>query len=124
MVVFRDIYIDKFAEMEGFAFKFSNDWRIQTLGTDEESFLFYLEEGTHELTMEVSLGIYGQLISDLQDVIDNLNKIYREILIYTGPSPDPFRDYELANRIPNLVSRFTSELEHAKYIRDINQCIR
>lgn len=121
MVVFRDIYIDgeiPFAEMEGFAFKFSNDWRIQTLGTDEESFLFYLEEGTHELTMEVSLGIYGQLISDLQDVIDNLNKIYREILIYTGPSPDPFRDYELANRIPNLVSRFTSELEHAKYIRE------
>ncbi len=120
MVVFRDIYIDgeiPFKEMEGFAFKFSNDWRIQTLGTEEEAFLFYLEAGEHELTMEVSLGIYGQLISDLQHVIDNLNKIYREILIYTGPSPDPFRDYELVNRIPNLLERFETELEQAKLIR-------
>lgn len=120
MVVFRDIYIDgqiPFKEMKGFAFKYSNDWRIQTLGTKEEAFLFYLEAGEHELTMEVSLGIYGQLISDLQDVIDNLNKIYREILIYTGPSPDPFRDYELANRIPNLIERFKTELEQAKLIR-------
>ncbi|MFA7417664.1 MAG: extracellular solute-binding protein, partial [Acholeplasma sp.] len=122
MVVFRDIYIDgeiPFKEMEGFAFKYTEDWRMQTLGTADEAFLFYLEAGTHELTMEVSLGIYGQLISDLQDVIDNLNKIYREILIYTGPSPDPFRDYELVNRIPNLIPRFTAELEHARYIREM-----
>ena len=122
MVVFRDIYIDgeiPFKEMEGYAFKYTEDWRMQTLGTADEAFLFYLEAGTHELTMEVSLGIYGQLISDLQDVIDNLNKIYREILIYTGPSPDPFRDYELVNRIPNLIPRFTAELEHARYIREM-----
>ena len=122
MVVFRNIYIDgqiPFKEMQGFAFVYSEDWRMQTLGTKDEAFLFYLEAGIHELSMEVSLGVYGQLISDLQDVIDNLNRIYREILIYTGPSPDPFRDYELVNRIPNLIPRFTEELEQARYIRQM-----
>lgn len=120
MVVYRDIYIDgemPFKEMQNYAFTYVNDWRMQTLGTNDEAFLFYLEAGTHELSMEVSLGVYGQLISDLQDVINNLNKIYREILIYTGPSPDPFRDYELVNRIPNLLGRFTEELGLLEAIR-------
>lgn len=121
MVVYRNIYIDgqiPFKELENYAFTYVNDWRIQTLGTKDEAFLFYLEKGQHEITMEVSLGIYGQLISDLQDAISNLNKIYREILQYTGPVPDPYRDYELVNRIPNLIERLREEQQLLGFIRD------
>src|SRR5690606_17572776 len=121
MVVFRNIYIDDeipFAEMENYVFSYSNDWRTQTLGTDKEAFQFYLEAGRHTITMEVSLGVYGTIISDLQDVINNLNKIYREILIFTGPSPDPYRDYELSSRIPNLMARFQEERDVLVAIRE------
>lgn len=43
MNVYRNIYIDDeipFDEMENYAFTFKRDWRIQTLGTQDEAFMF------------------------------------------------------------------------------------
>lgn len=120
MNVSRNIYIDgklPFAEMENYQFPFSNDWRIQTLGTEDEPYLFYLEAGTHELSMEVSLGEYGPLIAQIQNSINNLNKLYREILVYTGPEPDPYRDYELVTRVDRLVERLEQERVNLSNIR-------
>lgn len=121
MNVSRNIYIDgelPFTEMENFQFAYSNQWRIQTLGTNDEPFLFYLEEGTHEITMEVSLGEYGPLIAQIQNSINELNKLYREILVYTGPEPDPYRDYELEKRVVNLVSRLDEQRINLTNIRE------
>jgi ABC-type glycerol-3-phosphate transport system substrate-binding protein len=120
MNVSRNIYIDgelPFSEMENFQFAYSNQWRIQTLGTNDEPFLFYLEEGTHEITMEVSLGEYGPLIAQIQNSINELNKLYREILVYTGPEPDPYRDYELEKRVVNLVARLEEQRVNLSNIR-------
>lgn len=120
MNVSRNIYIDgklPFAEMENYQFPFSNDWRIQTLGTEDAPYLFYLEAGTHELSMEVSLGEYGPLIAQIQNSINNLNKLYREILVYTGPEPDPYRDYELVTRVDRLVERLEQERVNLSNIR-------
>lgn len=121
MNVSRNIYIDgelPFTEMENFQFAYSNQWRIQTLGTNDEPFLFYLEEGTHEITMEVSLGEYGPLIAQIQNSINELNKLYREILVYTGPEPDPYRDYELEKRVVDLVSRLDEQRINLTNIRE------
>lgn len=121
MNVSRNIYIDgeiPFEEMQNYQFPFSSEWRIQTLGTEDEPYLFYLEEGSHEITMEVSLGEYGPLIAQIQNSINNLNKLYREILVYTGPEPDPYRDYELEKRVTNLVGRMQTELDNLSGIRE------
>lgn len=122
MNVHRNIYINgeiPFRELENYAFVHHNDWRIQTLGTPEEPYLFYFEAGqTHTLTMEVSLGHYGPLIAQIQSSIANLNKLYREILIYTGPEPDPFRDYQLETRVDNLVGRMREERENLHDVRE------
>jgi len=121
MNVYRNIYIDgeiPFKEMNNFAFVYSGDWRIQTLGTEDTPYLFYLEAGVHQLKMEVSLGKYGPLIGQVQSVINNLNKLYREILIYTGPEPDQYRDYQLTERIDNLVERIQTELNNLQEIKD------
>jgi ABC-type glycerol-3-phosphate transport system substrate-binding protein len=121
MSVGRKIYIDgeiPFKELENYSFIHSNDWRIQTLGTKEEAFLFYFEQGKkHELSMEVSLGLYGPLIAQIQHSINQLNQLYREILVYTGPQPDQFRDYQLTVRIPNLISRLESERDLLSEVR-------
>jgi ABC-type glycerol-3-phosphate transport system substrate-binding protein len=120
MNVSRNIYIDgelPFKEMENYQFAFSNDWRIQTLGSEQEPYLFYLEAGVHEFSMEVSLGEYGPLIAQIQNSINNLNKLYREILVYTGPEPDPYRDYELQTRVDRLVERLENERVNLSNIR-------
>lgn len=120
MNVSRNIYIDgklPFIEMENYQFAFSNQWRTQTLGSKDEPFLFYLEAGLHEITMEASLGEYGPLIAQIQNSINQLNKLYREILVYTGPEPDPFRDYELEKRVVNLVERIDEQCVNLSKIR-------
>ncbi|MFP4186567.1 MAG: extracellular solute-binding protein [Acholeplasmataceae bacterium] len=120
MSVGRNIYIDgeiPFSELENYLFAHDSDWRIQTLGTKEEPFYFYLEEGTHEFAMEVSLGAYGPLIAQIQNVINDLNALYREILVYTGPEPDPYRDYQLEERIENLEDRLSAERDQLEDIR-------
>ncbi|MCF7925543.1 MAG: extracellular solute-binding protein [Candidatus Izimaplasma sp.] len=121
MNVYRNIYIDDqipFKEMKNYAFASSNDWRMQTLGTQDEAYLFYLEKGTHTLKMEVSLGDYGPLIGQVQSSISNLNKLYREILVYTGPEPDQYRDYQLTDRVNNLLGRLQDERDNLNAIRE------
>jgi ABC-type glycerol-3-phosphate transport system substrate-binding protein len=122
MNVGRNIYINgeiPFKELESYAFKHDNNWRIQTLGTQEEAFQFYFEAGkTHTLEMEVSLGQYGPLIAQIQSSIDVLNRLYREILVYTGPEPDQYRDYQLTERIPNLVERLQTEKDNLESVRE------
>jgi len=121
MNVYRNIYIDDkilFEEMENYAFTFGRDWRIQTLGSNDEPYLFYFEAGTHTLKMEVSLGEYGPIIGQTQTVINHLNKLYREILVYTGPEPDIYRDYQLTERIDNLVERIITERDNLVNIRE------
>lgn len=123
MVVSRNIYIDNeipFKELEHYGFTHSGDWRIQTLGTKDEAYLFYLEEGTHEISMETSLGDYGILLSEINNSIINLNEIYREIIVFTGAEPDEHRDYQLILRMPDLVERLETERQ---ILIDIRQAL-
>ena len=121
MNVSRNIYIDgeiPFKELENYPFIYSNDWRLQTLGSEDEAYLFYFEAGvTHTITMEVSLGSYGPLIAQIQQSISNLNELYREILIYTGPQPDPYRDYQLEDRVDNLILRIQTERDNLENVK-------
>lgn len=107
----RIVYIDgkiAFDELNYTLFAYSSDWQNVTLGNKDEAFLFYLTEGKHTITMEVTLGEYSTLIERIQGSIDYLNKLYRDIIKFTSPAPDPNRDYELTKR-PGLdmVERMT-----------------
>lgn len=117
----RDIYINgeiPFKELEGYTFVHDNSWRIQTLGTNEEPFLFYFEAGkVNEIRLVSSLGAYGSRISSLESTINNLSALYREIIRFTGPEPDPNRDYELMDRIPDLEEIVNEELENLINLR-------
>lgn len=92
----RKLYIDNavpFAEAQNCKFTYNSNYSIVTLGTKDEAFGFYLEAGKHTLTFECTLGDYASEISKIQDVIDDLNLAYREIIKRTGISPDPYIDY-------------------------------
>lgn len=107
----RIVYIDDvilFDELNKTIFAYSSKWQNFTLGNKNENYEFYLTKGKHTITMEVTLGEYSTLIERIQVAIDDLNKLYRDIIKFTTPAPDPNRDYELTDREGlNMIDRMT-----------------
>ncbi|MCR1809442.1 extracellular solute-binding protein [Haploplasma modicum] len=118
----RNIYINgeiPFKELENYSFKHNNSFRIQSLGTDKEAFEFYFEAGkVYEIALEASLGSYGFKIAQIESSINELSKIYREILKRTTSQPDPNKDYQLEKYIPTMLPTFEKEYENLTNIRE------
>lgn len=104
--VSRRISIDgqvPFEEMEDYGFTYASDWRQDVLSDSENNpYSFYLEEGKHTLRMEVVLGEFADIISDVQSCVTQLNAIYRSVIRITGVAPDQYRDYEIEDNLPEL----------------------
>lgn len=104
--VCRRISIDgvvPFEEMSDYGFGYEQSWREEVLSDEEGNpYSFYLEAGTHTLRMEVVLGDMAQIISTVQDTVQKLNSIYRQVIYITGVSPDKYRDYQLTASLPGL----------------------
>ena len=104
--VSRRISIDgqvPFEEMLDYGFEYSSNWRKDVLSSKEgEAYRFFLEEGKHTLRMEVVLGEFADIISDVQDCVTQLNAIYRSVIRITGVAPDQYRDYEIERNLPEL----------------------
>lgn len=124
----RIVYIDDeiaFNELKQTIFSYSADWQLLTLGNEQESFEFYLTKGKHTITMEVTLGDYAALVEEIEDIVAYLNDLYLEIIKFTTTSPDPGRDYYLAERteldLINRLSTAKTRLETvSKAISDIS----
>ena len=107
--VSRKITIDgvaPFSEMEDYGFTYASGWRKEVLADDAGTpYSFYLEAGTHTIRMEVVLGEFAGVISDVQDCVTQLNAIYRSVIRITGVAPDKYRDYEIEASLPELEGR-------------------
>lgn len=104
----RKIEIDGkllFEELSQVRFDYSRDWQIKTLG-DGDSYRIYLEAGRHTISFESVAGILGEYVNEFSNVINELNSIYRKIIMITGTTPDVYRDYDIEKKIPDLISRF------------------
>jgi len=99
-----------FDEVNEVPFEYSGNWDLYTLGKDE-AFEFYFEPGTHEIQFEVVLGDFNQSISEVSEVINTLNKAYRDIIMITTAQPDLYRDYELDKRLPDLLDTFDDTMK-------------
>lgn len=112
--VCRKIYIDNevpFSEMNDYGFSYEQSWRKEVLSDDDgNAYDFYLEAGHHTIKMEVVLGDMAGIISQVQETVQLLNSIYRQIIYITGVSPDIYRDYQIEASLPSLLG----ELETAK----------
>jgi ABC-type glycerol-3-phosphate transport system substrate-binding protein len=107
----RKISIDNdvpFDEMNDYGFKYNNTWHRNTLQNSEgEAYKFYLEAGKHTIRMEVVLGDFSDIVSDVQDIVLDLNAVYRKIIRITGVEPDQYRDYNLEDNLPGLAQELT-----------------
>jgi ABC-type glycerol-3-phosphate transport system substrate-binding protein len=109
---YRQIQIDgkvPFREWELVAFPYSRNWRMDTLGeSEDEPHLIYLTAGEHTLSMIAMLGPYQPIVESLTNITRKLSEINRRIIMITGPTPDPNFEYELDERVPNLIEDIQS----------------
>lgn len=113
--VSRRITIDgevPFTEMAEYAFDYDQSWREDVLcDANGEAYSFYLEEGKHTIRMEVVLGEFSEIVGLVEDSVQQLNDIYRQVIKVTGVSPDTFRDYQLAATLPGLNAQLVEARE-------------
>lgn len=116
----RRVYVDgmvPYAALENVSFPFSNDWYQLTFGGDSPCAI-YLEAGEHTIRMENVPGPMGDLISDMQRVVRQLNDQYRRIVMVTGVTPDPYRDYQIYRDIPTLLDEMQAVADQMVYLKD------
>ena len=118
----RSLYIDgkiPFTEMQEVFFDFGNDWNSLTLADEEGTpYEFYLTAGTHTIRLEATLGGLGHILSELSDSSYRLNQMYRKILVYTGASPDKYRDYHIESVYPEIIKAMELETKRLYKIVD------
>ena len=109
----RSVYIDgqiPFEEMKDIAFAYSNDWNCMTLGDEQgDPYQFYLTAGKHTIRLEATLGGVGPILEELEDSTFRLNQIYRKVLVYTGATPDQYRDYFIERNYPEVMEAMDLE---------------
>lgn len=105
----RRVLIDgevPFAQAEQIDFPYAGGWQSTILGAEEtngEGYRFLLTKGTHVLRMEVTLGNFAAVVEEVQDILLELNTVYRSIVMFTGPDPDIYRDYQFDLVIPEVM---------------------
>ncbi len=118
----RTVYIDgevPFAEMKGIFFHYSNGWNCMQLADEEgQPYKFYLTEGQHTIRLEATLGGAGAILEELEDSIFRLNQIYRKVLVYTGATPDKYRDYNIHQVYPEVMEAMSLESKRLYKIVD------
>lgn len=101
---YRRISVDgaiPFKNWEAYGFEYQRSWYVETLKDNEgETAYLWLEKGTHTLRMEVVMGQALQTYQVIADAVEQLNALYRQIIVITGASPDANRSYQLYKRLP------------------------
>lgn len=128
VTVVRSLSIDgeiPFKEASELKFLYKNDWQMKRLApnansTDYEPYTIYLEKGTHEIKLEVSLGCeLSEIIRRTDLTISELNRSYRQLLMIIGSSPDTMRDYQLETKAPEALSILKTQYQEIKQIREL-----
>lgn len=110
----RKIYIDgevPFEELNAVRFNYTSSWKNMLLGDDNGAYYIYLEKGTHIITMENVIGDLSETIGVMQTVMGNLNDLYLSVVMITGSSPDPYRDYFLTKQLPDLPEKLRANAD-------------
>ena len=116
----RQLKIDgdyPFEEAKNIKFNCTDNWIVQVLGSKKVKYQIYLSKGEHILELDVTLGDMAGVIGRVQNLIYDLNAIYRKIASITGVNPDIYRDYKLDEVMPEVITelkRCSLELKDIK----------
>lgn len=98
---------------------YSTSWQKFTLsGKDGEPIYMYLKAGTHTVSLECSLGSLSQVVPIVESSITECNRIYRRIIMITGTNPDLYRDYNLDEKLPDVIESIRTQRETLNAVAD------
>ncbi len=121
----RTVLIDgevPFKDLDEISFDYKNDWECKDLANaDGVPYNFYLTKGQHTIRLEATLGGMGAILEEIQDSTFRLNQIYRRILVYTGASPDVYRDYHIETTYPEIMDAM--ELESKRLYKIVDDMV-
>lgn len=123
----RKIAIDgevPFVELNTYAFEYSRDWYVETLSDNQGNpYLFYLTAGEqHTITITAQQGVQGEAASELESIVSDLLELTRQIRLITGSDPDVNYDYQLPQKMPDLLQQMSTAAEQLQNIS--NKLIR
>ena len=109
--VYRRILVDgelPFAELQEYRFPYSREWYSEVLGNGDGDFLFWLEPGTHSITMTPVMGELAEVYRELEAALLDLSAVVRRVVMITGQTPDPNYDYSIKTAIPDIDEDLTA----------------
>ncbi|MBQ6818717.1 MAG: extracellular solute-binding protein [Clostridia bacterium] len=106
-------------------FNYDNGWQVETIcAPNGEEMYFYFNEGINTITLEVSLGEFGDILDRVDSVVYELNECYRDILMITGSTPDAYRDYAFDDLIPETLKTMEeNSVEIKQIVEDIETLV-
>ncbi len=94
-----------FKETEYLNFPYSDKWKLLTASAKEGNAKLFLTKGDLLIKLESAMGDLSQIVAEVDDLLLDLNDIYRKITMVTGPVPDVFRDYKFDKIIPDEIQK-------------------
>ncbi len=106
---YRQLLVDGeilFSEMQEIEFPYSRSWKKMTVSEQNEApYFIYLTEGSHLISLRVTLGEYLDVCQRLEKVVGELGELNLKMTMITGETVDISRDYNLFKSIPDLQER-------------------
>lgn len=102
---YRRLYIDgkiPFEQARYISVPYSFKWQKVTVMADDKPALIYLDKGVHTVTLECTLGEMEDLMGVVNNLLKDLNRVYRRVIMVISTNPDPYRDYSLKEKIPEV----------------------
>lgn len=114
-----------FKEADCLKFEYKTKWNYTGFfDEDEQPYLFYLEKGTQQISLTVTLGENFTAYDKLKNITSSLGDLYIDITIITGETPDVNRDYDLFKKVPDWEKRLKEQKkalsELSDYLRNIS----
>lgn len=115
MSVFRTIKINgevPFADLEAYAFPFTQDFVNRTLvDSNNEPLKIYLEAGVNTITLEANSYPYRAAIEKLKEIMGKIQGLALEVKQYTANGQDQYRDWDIEEFFPNAKTDIASWAE-------------
>ncbi|MBE6697329.1 MAG: extracellular solute-binding protein [Ruminococcaceae bacterium] len=100
-----------FAEAQRLQYNYDSNWQTTGLASDEldadgktKEYAVYLAANTtYTLKLEVTLGTMGDIVRDVEEILNIVNDCYLEIIKLTGTTPDEYTDYSFSRVMPDVL---------------------
>ena len=95
-----------FAEALKLIYNYNDNWQVTGLSSSHgKEYSVYLEKDVvYTIRLEVTLGQMGEVVRDVEDILNIVNNGYLEIIKLTGITPDKYRDYGFSQVMPDVMT--------------------